>query len=237
MTSNKLVTDFNNFNLLLQGLNIKSSQRRVLANLILPGQVDVKPVIISLHIAISTITETLTDVRINIKGLMRVLADISFPKNSEIHLTLSCGFGARKRKEQTVIPVASLRQGLFLLLSDILSKDVQQYRSAINQRTPLPNIWINGHGKIINASYSKLASNVAPPSVRFRHSALTKNEVCVRGYTMARELALHVPNYRTYVPGLPWAPLHWGSIHFMTYWKCFRDLCWSEWGVGGSRLE
>jgi hypothetical protein len=95
MTSNNLVTDFDKFHPLLRELDIKSSRRRVLANLTLPGRLDVKPVIISLQIVVSTIAAQLSDVRINIKELMRVLADISFPKNSKIHLTLSCGFGAR----------------------------------------------------------------------------------------------------------------------------------------------
>jgi hypothetical protein len=119
----------------------------------------------------------------------------------------------------------------------MFSKDVRQYRSVIDRHTPLPDIWINGHGKLINASYPMLAANVAPSSIRFRHSELTKNEVSVRGYEMARELAAYMPFGRTYVPIMPWAPLHWGKRPFMTYWMCFRDLCWKEWEMEGILLE
>jgi hypothetical protein len=232
MTSTKAVTDFDGFALLedfCQGY--PSKQMHGMLSHIVLTRCSGQPVVISLELLVPTPT-TLSDVRINIKGMIRLLGNDGLHPKSTIHLTLNCSSTTGLRKEEAVIGVAKLQQGLFLLLPDVFEQGATGKPRKLTNTTPVPDIWIDSHGTIINASSPALGTPASPFSIDFRHTRLRKNEVRVRGYRMIHKLQKH----RALLAQAHWPRTVWPSPeHLVAAWVALRRLCWDDWEMGGSR--
>jgi hypothetical protein len=232
MTSTKAVTDFNGFALLQEFCQgYPSKHQHGMLGHVVHTRCSGQPLVISLEHQVPTLT-TLSDVRVNIKGMIRLLCNYDLHRKSTVHLTLYCSSTSAPRNEAVIVPVVNLQRGLFLLLSDVFEQGVTRTPRKLTRTTPVPDVWIDGHGRIISASSPALATITSPLSVKFRHSRLKKNEVRVRGYRMINKLQeYHAPSRREYWPRTVWP----STEHLMAAWEDLRSLYWDDWKSGGSR--
>ncbi|KAI4957968.1 hypothetical protein J4E86_005108 [Alternaria arbusti] len=125
---------------------------------------------------------SLSMLRINIVGLMEALKDAA---KEQVSISISLkrpGADACEALQSGKIPLPDLERRVFLLLSDVIAG----WPVAEDK---LPDIWMDGHGKLISATYS--ASATAPASrIENRHAKLKLIEMQQRGYQFAMDLAI-----------------------------------------------
>lgn len=125
---------------------------------------------------------TLEDIRIDVSGLMRwVYVEIQ-GTHPDIRISLTYPSGNGFALEVTSTAMEALLRGVFFLLSDLIASwpdDVGKKVSNI-----LPEIWINGKGAIIEATYPATHAHKSW-SVAYKHSHLRKQELVQIGYRKA----------------------------------------------------
>ncbi|KAG9188007.1 hypothetical protein G6011_01930 [Alternaria panax] len=169
----------------MMGLNGRNRRTSVFCKLFKHSFVNHPSTIIVHDFDIAT-TTSLKELRINIKDVMSTLKHGSFPSRAKFRFALKCPWGNTVHHEQVTITVAELLQRLFLLLTDVK----QQWSSKVNSayKSQLPDIWMNGHGVLISASYPA-SSDLPEYRVGYAHDRLTPTEIRNRGYRMARTSA------------------------------------------------
>jgi hypothetical protein len=121
--------------------------------------------------------------------------------------------------QESVISIASLQQGIFLLLSDV----VEMYKTTqrgLHQRTPVPEIWIDDYGNLINASFPGDSLSLG---IKYRYTKVNKDEVRIMGYRKATFLAKTFDKYGK----LSWPNESSYPDILMSAWHDFR---WMHWG-------
>ncbi|KAI4673971.1 uncharacterized protein J4E88_008438 [Alternaria novae-zelandiae] len=149
---------------------------------------------------------SLSMLRINIVGLMKALKDAAKEQVSISISLKSPGEDACEALQSGKIPLPDLERRVFLLLSDVIAGwDVAEDK--------LPDIWMDGHGKLISATYSASATVLAS-RVENRHAKLKSVEVQQRGYQFATDLS----NNKRDVEGGRRA-----------MWSALRKEYWNDW--------
>ncbi|KAA8612775.1 hypothetical protein PtrV1_13344 [Pyrenophora tritici-repentis] len=208
-TSDTVVTDFNGFGH-LSSLTTSDNGPKIFESMINMVKIDDEPLILSLTIYPQH-AATLSDVKINIEKLMELLLNCKLHPKATIKLTLICPSGWQ---EQTTISIAKLQRQLFLLFSDMISemRKFPVIERPHPGRSPLPwEIWINGHGKLLNSIYPSWSLTYA-----FRHGHLSAAEINVLG--SQRSITTLNPTARSRYPS--------DLVHA---WKDLRDMHWPEW--------
>ena len=166
-------------------------------------------IVIVLDFDIATAT-SLKEIRINIKEVVPILSHISSYSKAKAHFVLKCPWGNSIHHEEVTISVVELIQSLFLLLSDVR----QQWPSEMAKAggSQLPDIWLNGNGVLIFASYPA-SSHSSERRVEYAHGRLTPTEIRNRGYRMA------MATYTTYNHGTSVGMLYkcWIQIRGLHY--------------------
>lgn len=139
MTSSEVSTNFAGFSQLDECFRI-----RLLKGMFLDARNLKKLPLISMQFELAN-HETLADIRIEVSELSRLLFNSQF---SSIAIKLLNTGKSSGQIEETHIREADLCLNVFLLLSDILKYSPEK------QRGPLPQIWINGYGKVLKAVYA-----------------------------------------------------------------------------------
>jgi hypothetical protein len=179
-------------------------------------------IVLNFDIATST---SLDEVRINVKSLLPIVTMPTFPSQARIRFALNCPWGDQVHQEEAIVVLEDLQKRLFLLLSDLL----KQWPTNVptTRRKQFPDIWINGRGAIISASYPASATSSAY-SVAYRHDRLSRKETQYRGYKMA-------------VMDEPDSFVHWADIYgplsggeVVTCWSKICHLHWAD--VGHKRI-
>jgi hypothetical protein len=101
--------------------------------------------------------ETLVDVRVDIKGLLRLLCDSSVinpEKPSNIRFVLNDGTPKSDIAEEITMPIVTLRQTMFLYFTDLLHK------ISMDATLEISNVWINGHGLILDSAGAQRNTHV-----------------------------------------------------------------------------
>jgi len=149
---------------------------------------------------------SLSTLRINIVGLIKALKDAA---KEQVSISISLkrpGADACEVLQSGKIPLPDLERRFFLLLSDVIAG----WPVAEDK---LPDIWMDGHGKLISATYS--ASATAPASrVENRHAKLTSIELQQRGLQFAMDLAISERDVE-------------GGRRAM--WSALREEYWNDW--------
>jgi hypothetical protein len=117
--------------------------------------------------------------RINVKDLIDILSILPTESTTVIRITLRCpGGSGQAYSESKEISADTLSRQLFLLLSDVQADDsVEAFKT---DALGVPDVWMNGHGQILYASYPASASSPAV-YVKNRHARLQSHQAVVRG--------------------------------------------------------
>jgi hypothetical protein len=103
-----------------------------------------------------------------------------------VSISLKCPGGDQTVEEDTPeISLPSLSRKVLLLLSDVMS-------SQVSTPVEIPDIWMDGHGKLFNASYPA-SSTTSAICITNRHAKLKVHEIEFRGYRFAGTLSERVP--------------------------------------------
>ncbi|KAI4644652.1 uncharacterized protein J4E79_011089 [Alternaria viburni] len=137
MSTQKDTTDFNGFKALQEMLNIDNFSNLVVPYLRREGQC---PINMVLMFKLST-PKPVADLRINITKLLHTFTRAYGDLSITIQGSDSGMSGTRS------IMWHHIQSAVLLLLSDVL----EQYPSEANR--PLPNIWMDGHGTVLRATY------------------------------------------------------------------------------------
>ncbi|KAG9187999.1 hypothetical protein G6011_01922 [Alternaria panax] len=182
--STNTVTDFDQFDLLqkfdeeflINKIFRYSSEGRIAK--------EIRPPTILLKIESPT-TSTLSDVRINVKGLLGILYYPHIHNEAILRIALECPWGTRSRTETAEVPIKPLRTKLFLLISDLI------IQSGTNTDTlrPAADIYIDGHGAPLDATVATVSIQRQHFSAMFNHTGLNNVEIRARGYQKAGSLA------------------------------------------------
>ncbi|KAI4640444.1 hypothetical protein J4E93_008650 [Alternaria ventricosa] len=160
---------------------------------------------------------SLSTLRINIVGLIKALKDAA---KEQVSISISLkrpGADACEGMHSGKIPLPDLERRVFLLLSDVIAGwDVAEDK--------LPDIWMDGHGKLISATYSASATVLAS-RVENRHAKLKSVELQQRGYQFAMDLS----NDKKDVEGGRRAM--WSALR-KEYWNDWQDSARKENGGG-----
>jgi hypothetical protein len=188
MTTGEVTTDFDDFGALndlvyqppsspdLWGITINVFQE-VISN----GLYDHPSTTIVLNFDIAT-AASLDDIRINIKNLVPTITMSGFLSHARIRFVLHCPWGSHVHQEEAIVILEDMQKRLSLLLADVLKQRPADLPKV--QRMQLPDIWLNGRGALISASYPASIKSSAY-SVAYRHERLSVAEIQCRGYRMA----------------------------------------------------
>jgi len=154
----------------------------------------------------TTAATSLSTLRINVIGLIKALKDAA---KEQVSISISLkrpGEDACEALQSGKIPLPDLERRVFLLLSDVISG----WPVAEDK---LPDIWMNGHGKLISATYSASATALAS-RVDNRHAKLKSIELQQRGYQFAMDLSNNKLDVK-------------GGRRAM--WSALREKYWNDW--------
>jgi hypothetical protein len=219
MTTEKVITDFDNFQTFEEQLNRSppciSRCPNVFSRILRSSLWDHPSAIIVLNFNISTAT-SLEEIRVNTKSFILSPFPCSRPARTRIQFKLKCPWGRGVHCEETLVSLKDFHERLFLLVSDMLRnwpKDIPAARAA-----QYPDFWVNGKGTLISALYPALAESPAY-SVEYRHGLLTQAEVRCRGYNRATGYDDFGDDLRS----------NWGEKKLVRLWSYLRDTYWRDW--------
>lgn len=172
-------------------------------------------------------TTVLSGLQINIRNAMCLLR-FALPPESTTRIKTNCLWESGRRTDETTFSIAVLQQRLFLLLSDVVEISLDRDR---NDEIPLPELWIDGRGRMLGASYTGTPFFDSPLCIPYRHNELNKSEVRMRGYWLAIRFAQYYRNYLTY-RGPPGTPDDVGTL--MSIWNALRAIHWGDWKQKGA---
>ncbi|KAK1908262.1 hypothetical protein P3342_013582 [Pyrenophora teres f. teres] len=216
-TSDRVVTNFNGFGY-INHLTLQKSKHRapkIFEGMINQARTDPEPLTLSLEIYPSH-AATLSDVRVDIESIMHLLLKYKLHPKATIKLTLICPSGWQ---EQTSISIAKLQRQLFLLFSDMISEMKKLTFLKRPSHFLTWELWINGHGKLLNAIYPESSFKYA-----YRYGNLSEAEIDVLGSRRSIDL-IHPQTNRRYPNDL------------LSAWKLLRNMHWPEWEERSLRLE
>ena len=195
----------------------------------------------ALNFDLATFTP-LSEIRIDVKRLIAILVGhnllpsgvrqyLGIKHYPTLHLTTTIRTSVRYPKDtktaqvDATFSVEDLAQSIFLLLSDFL----QQCPLENPRDLKLPEIWIDGNGKLLRASYPATDSSPAY-SVDNRHTTLRKSEILQRGYRMSRENT-YLTTRKEEKSEEFWITYERcdSLVHFLQY---LRDIYWKDWRKG-----
>jgi hypothetical protein len=181
--SNETATDFDSFNKLRLLIGLSSNPLGghfpgQFTDMILAHKNPGRTLTIALDFeALASIA--MCGLRINIKELIDILSILTTESMTVIRITLRCpGGSGQAYSESKEISADTFSRQLFLLLSDIQGDDsVEAFKT---DALGVPDVWMNGHGQILYASYPASASSPAV-YVKNRHARLQSHQAVVRG--------------------------------------------------------
>lgn len=173
-TGLKCTTSFKNFHFLRVWCNMKP------CSYFLPcacGSVASVNIALTFETAAAT---TLDKLRINVKGLIHAVEPVVQKEHVSISIALKRPGANPCDPLQSRIPLPGLKRRVFLLLSDVIAGwPVPEDK--------VPDIWMDGHGKLISATYSASAT-ILSSRIENRHATLNPVEMQRRGYQFAMDL-------------------------------------------------
>jgi hypothetical protein len=221
-SANKIITAFNHF-VALRDLGVNDrrnrSRKNVFPNVLVHGSIHTH-VKILLHISPPERT-LLSEIRINIKGLIDSFSNQYLGPNISVQITSSYSNGQSSYEETTTLNLTELLQRVFLLLSDVLATSPIKGRERF--REGLPSIWLDGNGTILKASYPMTIKYPAL-SVPNRHAQLRLKEVDFRGYNLAADLSTRVSYERTILESNGYET----PRSLISVWSDLRELYWAD---------
>jgi hypothetical protein len=115
----------------------------------------------------------LRDFRIDIKQL---LLPLKFTQNFSVKFSRRVAEGdLLNNNEEVSVKLNAIWRAVLLLLSDIIVE------SPHKAARPLPQLWIDGHGNLLNATIPSTTGDT-PQTIMFRHVSLSETEVRNLGY-------------------------------------------------------
>ncbi|KAF2820401.1 hypothetical protein CC86DRAFT_374560 [Ophiobolus disseminans] len=210
MSTSDAITNFGHFRALEDLVEVR------VFHLLVGGLENHPSTTIALNLNLSSAT-TLDKIRINVFGLLRFTLGDDIPPQANIRISLTYPQDTNIHEEYVNIPLEDIQKKIFLLLSDFIE---HWHNDPWQQRNHAPDIWFNGQGEAINASYP--ATDTAPAvSVEYKHSALTAREIHYRGYQVPLIKHTRPNTWARFV-----ASRSGGVV--MSYWKCLRNLHWGD---------
>jgi hypothetical protein len=156
--------------------------------------------------------------RIDIKRLVSFMRDMHFKDKTTISITFErYGEGLCAYLENSKVFLPDLARQLFLLLSDGIQN--QDFSHAQETCEDIPNIYMDGYGKISSASCAS-SSTGTTIYLENRHAKLSASEVKFRGYRFADELSDQLPHNRHSL-GFR------NELHML--WAELRNHYWPDW--------
>jgi hypothetical protein len=212
MTFHKATTDFSNFQALERWMSMELSKDMI------GTQLNVTPasstdLVLRFELPTSTRFGVL---RINIATVLRLLPALK----GYCGITLS---DPNTTAESSVrVQWGKLQRAVFLLLSDIIDQRPQE----ANQ--PLPQIWLDGHGTILRATYPATATSddfFFSPDYDVRE----ETELCGEGYERIRKIERLYP-YQYF-----W--LHSKPDSLIRIWMLLRNAHWLDWESRNKKVK
>jgi hypothetical protein len=137
---------------------------------------------------------TLTDVRINVKDL---LSQITALKNTRIDIILHHSSADEAHEEKRSTTLSLLLQSVCLFLARIFSKYPKMMERSI------PDLWINGHGTLLHATFPATASS--PTVTSENEGAVSDVKVRKRLYDQHMQFVLSLW-WDDYIDGITRSP-------------------------------
>jgi hypothetical protein len=172
---------------------------------------------------------------VNVKVLLEVLGRL--PDWAPITLIRKSPDESDKDCRETVcITLGSIQRAVFLLLSEILQNMPHKALS------PIPELWIDGHGKLQCAQYPA-TSTALRQIIDYRHSDLSEDEVQNLGYVMIRKLMAmvradrlnDVPTFGVLPDSVffesPEQPYMGKTGNLIEMWMNLRWCFWNNWDL------
>jgi len=215
LKSCSITTDFDGFGVLNDLVKFRHRVRSVFGEVILHGLKGHPLTTISLNLETGLVT-TLSEVRINVRGLLKLICDAHFSAKTTVHFRLACPKEGGTHEERATVCMADLCKNLFLLLSEYVTNNLPWC-----DRNEPPDMSISGRGEVIGMSLPRLGLQ-PPVSVLYESGSLTRMEVHYRGYEMAllgtRDFTLYDMFHRI-----------WSLIPFFRVWCALRSTYWPDW--------